>query len=164
MQAPNELPGLAARLEKRITGTLRALDGNNAAPAGWLEDLKTELEAKRQAEAEAQYRRDAMITRLMFELSRVHCVELLEEMNRELVNREGRVEPVYTDRHELCFSWPVAGGRNQLTVGADFDDNSNQALLVVTGAEVERLPIEEEALKKALVKAFRAPLFNVYRW
>lgn len=131
---------------------------------GWLDDLKSELETNRRAEAEAQYKRDALITRLMFELNRVRCVELLEEMNRELVNREGRVEPVFTDKHELCFSWPVAGGRNQITVGADFDDAKNEVYLAVTGQQVIRVHVKEEELKAALVKAFREPLFNVYRW
>jgi hypothetical protein len=163
MQFTNETPGLAARLDKS-TGNLRRLEAGEGEKAGWLDELKAELEAKRQAEAEAQYRRDAMITRLMFELTRVHCVELLEEMNRELLNREGRVEPVYTDRHELCFSWPVAGGRNQITVGADYDEESHQAVLIVTGQEIRRTPVEENALKVALIKAFREPLFSVYRW
>ncbi len=163
MQFTNETPGLAARLDKS-TSNLRRLDSGEGEKAGWLDELKAELEAKRQAEAEAQYRRDAMITRLMFELTRVHCVELLEEMNRELLNREGRVEPVYTDRHELCFSWPVAGGRNQITVGADYDEEAHQAVLIVTGQEIQRTPVEENALKTALIKAFREPLFSVYRW
>jgi hypothetical protein len=131
---------------------------------GWLDELKSELEARRRSEAEAQYKRDAMITRLMYELNRVRCVELLEEMNRELVNREGRVEPVFTDRHELCFSWPVAGGRNQITVGADFNEETNQISLLVSGQHIQKVSTNEQELKKSLVKAFREPHFNVYRW
>jgi hypothetical protein len=157
MQFFNDPLARSPRLE-RVTGKL------NSPGDSWLDELKAEIEARRQAEAELQYRRDAMVARLMMELNRVHCVELLEEMNRELLNREGRVEPVYTDRHELCFSWPVPGGRNQITVGTDFDPSNGQVFLVVTGNEVQRMPVDESQLKKALIRAFREPMFNVYRW
>ena len=130
----------------------------------WLAELKREVEARRLAEAQAQYRRDAMMTRLMFEMNRVRVVELLEEMNRELLDRQGRVEPVYTTRHELCLSWPVAGGRNQIRVGGDYDDVTSAVFLVVTAQHEQRLPIIEDDLKKALIIAFREPLFDVYRW
>jgi hypothetical protein len=153
---------LSNRLEKLEPFTLHEESSNQV--NSWLDELKAEIEAKRRAEAEAQYRRDALITRLMFELNRVRCVELLEEMNRELVNREGRVEPVFTDKHELCFSWPVAGGRNQITVGADFKEDSNEIILLVSGQKILQIPPNEEELKKALIKSFREPQFNVYRW
>jgi len=100
----------------------------------------------------------------MYELNRVRTVELLEEMNRELVNREGRVEPIFTDRHELCFSWPITGGRYQVRVGAEYDEASGEAYLLVNGMEEQRIIATEEELKKSLVKAFREPYFNVYRW
>jgi hypothetical protein len=154
---------LSSRLEKLEPFSIHE-ESSSGQPNGWLDELKAELEAKRRAEAEAQYKRDALITRLMFELNRVRCVELLEEMNRELVNREGRVEPVFTDKHELCFSWPVAGGRNQITVGADFNEATNEIYLLVSGQQVIRIPPNEAELKKALIKSFREPLFNVYRW
>jgi hypothetical protein len=133
-------------------------------PNDWLAELKRDIHAKRRAEAEAQYKRDALTTRLMFDLNRVHTVELLEEMNRELLNREGRVEPIFTDRHEICFSWPVTGGRHQIRVGAEHDDETGESYLLVNGQEEIRIPVEEEALKRALIKAFREPYFNVYRW
>jgi len=135
-----------------------------ANPQDWLSELKRDMETKRRVEAEAQYKRDAMTTRLMYELNRVRTVELLEEMNRELVNREGRVEPIFTDRHELCFSWPITGGRYQVRVGAEYDEASGEAYLLVNGMEEQRIIATEEELKKSLVKAFREPYFNVYRW
>lgn len=130
----------------------------------WLAALKRDVEAKRLAEAQAQYRRDAIMTRLMFELNRVRAVELLEEMNRELLDRQGRVEPVYTSRHELCLSWSAPGGRNQIRVGAEFDEDENEVFLIVSGQQEQRLPITEDALKQALVKVFRHPYFDIYRW
>jgi hypothetical protein len=133
-------------------------------PNDWLAELKREMEAKRRAEAEAQYKRDALTTRLMFELNRVRTVELLEEMNRELLNREGRVEPIFTDRHELCFSWPVTGGRYQIRVGADYDDESGDTYLLVNGQDEQRIRVDDVELKQALLRAFREPYFNVYRW
>ena len=131
---------------------------------GWLGDLKREVEARRLAEAQAQYKRDALVTRLMFELNRVRAVELLEEMNHELLDHQGRVEPVYTTRHELSLSWGAPGGRNQIRVGAEYDETLSQLFLVVTALDEQRLPVAEDELKKALVKAFREPHFDVYRW
>ncbi|MEI6043766.1 MAG: hypothetical protein WCS37_05185 [Chloroflexota bacterium] len=133
-------------------------------PNDWLAELKREVEAKHRAETEAQYKRDALTTRLMFELNRVHTVELLEEMNRALLNREGRVEPIFTDRHELCFSWPVTGGRYQIRVGADYDDESADTYLLVNGQDEQRIRVDDLELKQALIKAFREPYFNIYRW
>jgi len=135
-----------------------------ADPNDWLSELKRDMNAKRRAEAEAQYKRDTMTTRLMFDLNRVHTVELLEEMNRELLNREGRVEPIFTDRHEICFSWPVTGGRHQIRVGADYDEETGESYLLVNGQDEQRIGVEEAELKKALIKAFKEPYFNVYRW
>lgn len=148
---------VAQRLEK-LENQTDALEPNN-----WLAELKREMDSKRRAEAEAQYKRDSMTTRLMYDLNRVHAVELLEEMNRVLLNREGRVEPIFTNRHELCFSWPITGGRYQIRVGADTDE-AGGTCLVVSGQEEQRIPVDEEELKKALIKAFREPYFNVYRW
>ncbi len=130
----------------------------------WLADLKREVEARRLTEAQAQYKRDAMMTRLMFEMNRVRAVELLEEMNQSLLDRQGRVEPVYTTRHELCLSWATPGGRNQIRVGADFDDATSEVFLVVSAEAEQHLPIDEPELKKALIKAFRKPHFDIYRW
>lgn len=149
---------LAHRLE-RLEHEAEELEPDN-----WLTELKREMEGKRRAEAEAQYKRDSMTTRLMYDLNRVHTVELLEEMNRVLLNREGRVEPIFTDRHELCFSWPVTGGRYQIRVGADYDDDTGASYLLVSGQDQQRIPVDEDELKKALIKAFREPYFNVYRW
>ncbi|MEI7554765.1 hypothetical protein [Candidatus Chlorohelix sp.] len=163
MQFANDSLGLPSRFEKH-TGNLRRFDSTDSSEGSWLDEIKAELEAKRQAEAVLQYRRDAMVTRLMFELNRVHCVELLEEMNRELLNRDGRVEPVYTVRHELSLTWPVPGGKNHINVGADFDDDSQEIYLVVTGKEVNHISVDETALKAALINAFRNPEFEVYRW
>ncbi|NWJ46646.1 MAG: hypothetical protein HXX14_20040 [Bacteroidetes bacterium] len=163
MQYANDSSGLPSRLE-RHTGNLRRLDSSDSSAGSWLAEIKAELEAKRQADAVLQYRRDAMVTRLMFELNRVHCVELLEEMNRELLNREGRVEPVYNERHELSLTWPVPGGRNHINVGADFDDASERIYLVVTGNHIKHIPVDEAELKAALIGAFRNPQFEVYRW
>lgn len=134
------------------------------AKASWLVDLKREVEARRLAEAQAQYKRDLLITRLMFELNRVRAVELLEEMNRELLNGQGRVEPVYTSRHELCFSWPTRGGLNQIRVGAEYNEDTDEVFLITTGLEEQRHSTSEEELKQALVKAFREPQFDIHRW
>ncbi len=130
----------------------------------WLAELKREVEARRLAEAQAQYKRDVLMTRLMFEMNRVRAVELLEEMNRELLQGQGRVEPVYTSRHELCLSWPVPGGRNQMRVGAEYDEETDRVFLITTGLQEQRHPSTEDDLKKGLVKAFREPNFEVYRW
>jgi len=134
------------------------------AKASWLVDLKREVEARRLAEAQAQYKRDLLITRLMFEMNRVKAVELLEEMNRELLDGQGRVEPVFTSRHELCFSWPAPGGRNQIRVGAEYDEETDAVFLITTGLEEQRHPTTEENLKQALITAFRNPYFDIYRW
>ena len=130
---------------------------------GWLTDLKVELENKRQLEAEAQYRRDALMTRTIMEMNRVHCVELLEEMNRELLHMEGRVEPVFTTRHELCLSWAVSGGRREIYVAIDTKEGSNdEKLVLVVRGEVEQIiDVNEDKLKQALITAFRKPLFNL---
>ncbi len=149
---------VAHRLERLERGE-QELDPND-----WLAELRRDMESKRRAEAEAQYKRDAMTTRLMFELNRVRTVELLEEMNRALLNREGRVEPIFTDRHEICFSWPITGGRYQIRVGADYDDETGATCLLVNGQDEQKIAVSEVELKKALVKAFREPYFNVYRW
>jgi hypothetical protein len=132
--------------------------------ASWLAELKREVEARRLAEAQAQYKRDLLMTRLMFEMNQVRAVVLLEEINREILLGQGRVEPLYTTRHELCLSWPASGGCNQLRVGAEYDDLAEEVFLVVTGVEEQRIPADEEALKKALVKAFRSPYFDLHRW
>lgn len=130
----------------------------------WLADLRREVEARRLAEAQAQYKRDQIMTRLMFEMNRVRVVELLEEMNRNLLESQGRVEPVYTSRHELCLSWAVTSGRNLIRVGAEYDEEKSEVHLVITGSEEERVPCDERQLKKALVQAFREPHFDIYRW
>ena len=130
----------------------------------WLTDLKYEVEARRLAEAQAQYEHDAMITRLMFEMNRLHAVELLEEMNRVVLDRQGRVEPVYTTRHELCLSWAAMGGRHQIRVGAEYEADSSRVVLIVTGLHEQRVGASEDELKKALVKAFREPNFDIHRW
>lgn len=134
------------------------------AQPGWLDQLKGEMEERRLAETEAQFRRDELMAILLTEMNKVRSVELLEEMNRELLDNQGRVEPIFTVRHELCLSWPVAGGRNKIAVGADYDDATNGYYLLVTGREQQRIPTSEEDLKKALVKAFRDPRFDDGSW
>lgn len=151
---------LMQRLEKMERGQ----ESGDKDPGDWLTDLRREVEARRRAEMEAQYKRDALTTRLVFELNRVHAVELLEEMNRVLLNREGRVEPIFTDRHELVFSWPVTGGRHQIRVRAEFDPETGEPFLLVNGHEEQRISSDEAELKQSLVKAFREPYFNLYRW
>ncbi|HEX2915033.1 MAG TPA: hypothetical protein VH186_29840 [Chloroflexia bacterium] len=136
----------------------------DTSPIHWLDELKREVEARRMAEAQAQYKRDAIMTRLMFELNRVRAVELLEEMNRELLDRQGRVEPVYNGRHELNLSWALPGGRNRIRVGAEYIEATSEVFLIVTGKEEQRVPANEEDLKNALVRAFREPYFDIYRW
>ncbi len=153
-----EMVELIERQERGETGEL------SLATESWLGELKREVENRRLVEAQAQYKRDVLMTRLMFEMSRVHAVELLEEMNRELLDGQGRVEPVYTSRHELCLSWPVPGGHNEIRVGAEYDDEAEKVFLITNGLQEERLDCDEEALKKALIKAFRAPHFDIHRW
>jgi hypothetical protein len=97
-------------------------------------------------------------------MNKVRSVELLEEMNRELLNKQGRVEPIFTVRHELCLSWSVPGGHNKIAVGADYDEVTAGYFLVVTGKNQQRIPTTEEDLKKALVKAFREPRFDEFSW
>ena len=156
-----KLAEMVELIERQERGELADAD---EAKTSWLVDLKREVEARRLAEAQAQYKRDLLITRLMFEMNRVRAVELLEEMNRELLDGQGRVEPVYTSRHELCFSWPAPGGRNQIRVGAEFDEDADEVFLITTGLEGQRHPATEVDLKQALVKAFRRPYFDIYRW
>lgn len=153
-------PSVVSRLERLG----KNLSGESSYERGWLDELKEELLAKRQAEAEAQYRRDALMTRMMIEMNHVHCVELLEEMNRELLDNNGRVEPIYTTRHELCLSWPTTSGRNEIYVAIDTKPNEDRLVLVVRGEEEQFIPVDEEALKYALVQAFRQPSFNVHKW
>lgn len=156
------------QLEHTVVNRLERLSKNlnneSDQARGWLDDLKEELIAKRQAEAEAQYRRDALMTRMMIEMNQVHCVELLEEMNRELLNNEGRVEPIYTTRHELCLSWPTTAGRNEIYVAIDTKPNEDKLILVVRGEEEQQIPVNQDALKRALVQVFRKPSFNVHKW
>lgn len=131
---------------------------------GWLDQLKEEMEERRLAETEAQFRRDELMAMLLTQMNKVHSVELLEEMNRVLLDNQGRVEPIFTIRHELCLSWPVEGGRNKIAVGADYDDATDGYYLLVTGKDQQRIPTNEEDLKKALVKAFREPRFDDGSW
>lgn len=147
-------------IERQERGEIASITKNE----DWLADLRREVEARRLAEAQAQYKRDQIMTRLMFEMSRVRAVELLEEMNRALLEGQGRVEPVYTSRHELCLSWAVTSGRNLIRVGAEYDEDRNEIGLIVTGAEEVRLETDEKGLKRALVQAFREPHFDIYRW
>lgn len=152
---------LASRLER--LGKNQPSDSDSE--KSWLDELKTEIEAQEQAEAAAQYHRDALMTKMMMELSRVRGVELLEEMNRELLKNEGRVEPIYTTRHELCLSWPTVGGRKEIYVAADSKAGSlDELILIVRGQEEFVTDVDEAALKQALVRAFRKPLLNVHKW
>lgn len=148
----------------RLAHLGKNLNNESNQEKGWLDELKAEQVAKRQAEAEAQYRRDALMTRMMIAMNQVHCVELLEEMNRELLNSEGRVEPIYTTRHELCLSWPITAGRNEVYVAIDTKANEDKLILVVRGEDEQLISVNEEALKKALIQAFRNPAFNVHKW
>jgi hypothetical protein len=153
---------LASRLER--LGKHQPSEPTHA--KGWLDDLKDEIAARRQAEAVAQYQRDALMTRMMIELNRVHAVELLEEMNRELLDNDGRVEPIYTTRHELCLSWPTVNGRHEIYVAADVRPGyaDERLILAVRGEDEQIVSMDEEALKGALIKAFRQPLLNIHKW
>jgi hypothetical protein len=154
---------LAGLVERQERGETVATGTRENRPT-WLTELRLEMDARRQAEAQAQYRRDQIMTRIMFEMSRLQAVELLEEMNRELLEGQGRVEPVYTTRHELCLSWSVTNGRNLIRVGADYDEDKNEVVLVVTGAQEERTMANDAALKGALIEAFREPFHDTYKW
>ncbi len=133
-------------------------------PGTWLAQLKEEVEERRLAETDAQFRRDELMAHLLSEMNKVRSVELLEEMNREVLNNQGRVEPIFTVRHELCLSWPVSGGRNKIAVGADYDEATSGYYLLVNGKDQQRIPTTEEDLKKALLKAFREPRFDAGGW
>jgi hypothetical protein len=159
----DRLAGMVELIERQERGEGVAT-GIREKREDWLTDLRQEMEARRLAEAQAQYRRDQIMTRIMFEMSRLQTVELLEEMNRELLEGQGRVEPVYTTRHELCLSWSVTNGRNLIRVGADYDEDNNEIILVVTGAYEQRTVPNEAALKRALIEVFRQPHFDNYRW
>lgn len=139
-------------------------DAPESGTAPWLAQLKQEVEERRLAETEAQFRRDELMAHLLSEMNKVRSVELLEEMNREVLEKQGRVEPIFTVRHELCLSWPVSGGRNKIAVGADYDEATAGYYLLVTGKDQQRIPTTEEDLKKALVKAFREPRFDDGGW
>src|SRR5690348_9126115 len=156
-----KLAEMVELIERQERGELADAD---EAKTSWLVDLKREVEARRLAEAQAQYKRDLLITRLMFEMNRVRAVELLEEMNRQLLEGQGRVEPVYTSRHELCFSWPAPGGRNQIRVGAEYNEETDEVFLITTGLDEQRHATTEQDLKHALIIAFRNPYFDIYRW
>ncbi len=164
MQQDEFWSGKLAEMVELIERQERGQGLENLVAESWLSELKREVEMRRLAEAQAQYQRDVLMTRLMFEMNRVQAVELLEEMNRELLDKQGRVEPTFTNRHELCLSWSVPGGRNQIRVGAELDETTNEVLLLINGQEEQRLHATEPELKKALVKAFRQPHFDIYRW
>lgn len=162
MQQGKYWPGKLAEAIETLEG--REPAERETGSGNWLAQLKQEMAERRLAETEAQYRRDELMTSLVARLNTVRAVELLEEMNRELLDKAGAVEPVYTVRHELCLSWPTQGGRNQISVAADYDDVTNGYFLLVTGKDQQRIPVMEEDLKKALVKAFREPHFDNYGW
>ena len=155
---PGKLSEAIENLEAKNRRNTPVSSGN------WLAQVKQEMMERRLEETEAQFRRDALMTSLVAELNKVRAVELLEEMNRELLDKQGAVEPIFTIRHELCLSWPAQGGRNKIAVGADYDDATSGYYLLVTGKEQQRIPTTEEDLKKALVKAFREPRFDDYGW
>jgi hypothetical protein len=162
MQQSKYWPGKLAEAIDTLEGRNPA--GREAGSGNWLAQLKQEMAERRLAEIEAQYRRDALMTNLVARLNKVRAVELLEEMNRELLDKAGAVEPVFTVRHELCLRWPAQGGRHQISVAADYDEATNGYYLLVTGKTQQRLPVTENDLKKALVNAFREPHFDNCDW
>lgn len=153
----------------KLSEAIENLEGHQPAErevgsGNWLAQVKHEMMERRMVETEAQYRRDALVTTLVAELNKVRAVELLEEMNRELLDKQGAVEPIFTVRHELCLSWPAQGGSSKVAVAADYDEATSGYYLLVTGKEQQRIPTTEEDLKKALLKAFREPRFEDYGW
>jgi len=162
MQQRKYWPGKLSEAIESLEG--QPLAEREVGSGNWLAQVKQQMMERRLAETEAQYRRDALVATLVAALNKVRAVELLEEMNRELLDKEGAVEPIFTVRHELCLSWPAQGGRNKIAVAADFDEATSGYYLLVTGKEQQRIPTTEDDLKKALVKAFQEPRFNEYGW